>query len=73
MLWVEAHEPYDMVRIGSRVRLMDGQEVLIVGVRERSRALLTPSRLTPPLFKVECPDGQVSLMRGNGIAEVLAN
>ena len=71
MPWSAVGEPYDMVREGSRVRLMSGGEARVVKVRDRSRSLLS-RRLSPPLFEVEIFRlGVTTLIHGNGIAEVL--
>jgi hypothetical protein len=65
-------EPYDVVREGSRVLFMDGTEGRILKVHKRNRPLLTPWRLTPPLFEIEhLSTGTKALMHGNVIDEVL--
>jgi hypothetical protein len=65
-------EPYDNVRVGSRVRLVGGTEALVVRVRKRERALLT-GRLTPPLFDIVDLDiGMRVAIHGSAIEEVLA-
>jgi len=65
-------EPYDNVRVGSRVRLVGGTEALVVRVRKRERALLT-GRLTPPLFDiVDLDSGMRVAIHGSAIEEVLA-
>jgi hypothetical protein len=65
-------EPYDTVRVGSRVRLVGGTEARVVRVRKRERALLT-GRLTPALFDIVVLDtGRGVAIHGSAIEEVLA-
>ena len=63
---------YRGMRVGSRVRLLDGSAGRVVALRVPERVLLTPWRMTPALVQVEeqGEDGP-HWMRADAITEVV--